>query len=130
MRGIDTNILLRFYINDDANQFKKVQGLLNEASPLDPVFINQTVIVEWLWVLSSVYKVSKPDLIKELSFLLGAKEIVVENLDTVQMALNQYKKSKADFSDCLIGAVNKQQKCKTTFTFDKEASTLTAFTLL
>lgn len=130
MKGIDTNILVRFYIQDDPEQHGKVTELFRQASTQNLLFINHVVLIEWFWVLTQVYDVAKKDIVKELEYLLSSKEIALQNSAAVRKSLEIFKAKNVDFTDCLIALLNSKENCETTYTFDKNASKLSSFSLL
>lgn len=130
MTGIDTNILVRFYIQENPKQHDKVIRLFGKASTHNMLHINHVVLIEWFWVLTRVYNVTKQDIIKELEFLLTSREIVLQDSTEVRKSLDFFKSGNIDFADCLIALLNKKENCDTTYTFDKQASRLSSFTLL
>lgn len=130
MTGIDTNVLVMFYINDDPEQHKLVHRLFEQSSIENPIFINIIVLIEWFWALDTVYKIPKEDIIEEIYFLLYAKEIVIQHPGEVKQALQNYEDQNFNFSDLLIGELNGRYRCETTYTFDRQASKLASFTAL
>ena len=58
--------------------------------------------------------------------LLG-RQFEIEKKDLVWTALTNFKASRADFADCLIGVINELAGCETTRTFDRSAASLRAF---
>jgi len=129
MLGIDTNVLVRFLVRDDQNQFEKARKLLKrEVSNGRRVFINQLVLLETEWVLSSRYGLAKTQMLETISGLLDAPDIQLEDEPAVEEALFIWRDANADFADCLIGARNRRLGCRATVTFDKKASKLQGFT--
>lgn len=128
MIGVDTNILVRFFTKDDPEQFKKTYQLFsqNDANFL----ISYPTLVELVWVLQRRYGFNKKQLLFLLKELSATKNFRFPDQTVVENAINLYKKSSADFSDCLIGVFNNLYGCQTTYTFDKKASNLTNFTFL
>lgn len=128
MIGIDTNVLVRFLIRDDEPQFEKARKLIKrEVTAGRRVFVNQLVIMETEWVLRSRYSIPKVQMIEAISGLLDAIEIQFEDEPSIEEALFMWKDSSADFADCLIGAKNRRQGCRSTATFDAKASRLPGF---
>ena len=128
MIGIDTNVLVRFLIRDDEPQFEKARKLIKrEVTAGRRVFVNQLVIMETEWVLRSRYSIPKAQMIEAISGLLDAIEIQFEDEPSIEEALFMWKDSSADFADCLIGAKNRRQGCRSTATFDAKASRLPGF---
>jgi|AntRauTorckE6833_2_1112554.scaffolds.fasta_scaffold00658_19 predicted nucleic-acid-binding protein len=129
MPSIDTNILIRYLVRDDESQFRKVIELLKEYQE-STLTINIPVIMESCWVLRSTYNYSKNELIETYRLLLKTKGLNIQSNKTVELALDEYEKSNADFEDCLIAVVNEISNQVPTFTFDKKASKLKRMKLL
>lgn len=128
MLGIDTNILVRFLVQDDLAQFEKARKLINrEVAAGRRVFVNQLVLMEAEWVLRSRYLVSKNKIIEAISGLLNATDVQFEDESVIEEALFIWKDTPADFADCLIGAKNRRMGCRATATFDVKASKLSGF---
>lgn len=128
MLGIDTNILVRFLVQDDEAQFEKARKLIKrEVAAGRRVFVNQLVLMETEWVLRSRYSVSKLQIIKAISGLLDATDVQFEDEPAIEEAIFIWKESTADFADCLIGAKNRRLGCRATATFDFKASKLPSF---
>jgi len=128
MIGIDTNVLVRFLVQDDEAQFEKARRLIKrEVAAGRKVFVNQLVLLEAEWVLRSRYAVSKVQIIEAISGLLDSAEIQFEDEPAIEEALFYWKDNAADFADCLIGAKNRRLGCRATATFDVKASKLPGF---
>ena len=128
MLGIDTNVLVRFLVQDDEAQFEKARKLIKrEVSAGRRVFVNQLVLMETEWVLRSRYSVSKNQIIEAISGLLDANDVQFEDEPAIEEAIFIWKESTADFADCLIGAKNRRLGCRATATFDLKALKLPSF---
>lgn len=128
MIGIDTNVLVRFLVQDDEAQFDKARRLIKrEVAAGRKVYVNQLVLLEAEWVLRSRYAVSKVQIIEAISGLLDSAEIRFEDEPAIEEALHFWKDNAADFADCLIGAKNRRPGCRATATFDVKASKLPGF---
>jgi predicted nucleic-acid-binding protein len=128
MIGIDTNVLVRFLVQDDVAQFDKARKLIKrEVAAGRKVFVNQLVLLEAEWVLRSRYAVAKVHIIEAISGLLDSAEIQFEDEPAIEEALFYWKDNAADFADCLIGAKNRRLGCRATATFDLKASKLPGF---
>ncbi len=128
MNGLDTNILVRYLIQDDEAQAKTANLYIKKHCTDDsPAFINRIVLCELVWVLESAYKYEKKQIFMVLEKILQTSQFVVEDSGSAWHALADYKKTNVDFSDSLIGAVNKLAGCKKTATFDKQAGKLPDF---
>jgi predicted nucleic-acid-binding protein len=129
MLGIDTNVLVRFLVQDDEVQFAKARKLIKrEVAAGRRVFVNQLVLMETEWVLRSRYAIPKNQIIAAISSLLEAIDIQFEDEPVIEEALFIWKEAAANFADCLIGAKNRRLGCQATATFDIKASKLPGFT--
>ena len=128
MIGLDTNVLVRFLVQDDSSQFDKAEALIRGASSLgEPVLISQLVLLETEWVLRSRYARDKHAIIAALSGLLDAVEFSIEDEPSVEQALFLWKNSSAGFADCLIGMRHLHLGCRATASFDASALRLPGF---
>ena len=131
MIGLDTNVLVRYVTRDDEKQWKRVNTYLKKhCTSKDPAWISNIVLCEVVWVLSSGYGYAKSDIVNLLKQILLTAEVKMEEHDTVRMALREFEAGKADFSDYLIGSLNKKHGCDTTVTFDKKAAGYASFSLI
>ncbi|MEQ1812917.1 MAG: type II toxin-antitoxin system VapC family toxin [Candidatus Nitrotoga sp.] len=128
MLGIDTNVLVRFLVRDDAIQFEKARKLIKrEVAAGHRIFVNQLVLMETEWVLRSRYVVPKNQIIEAISGLLNATDIQFEDEPSIEEAFFIWKESVADFADCLIGVKNRRMGCRATATFDGKAAKVQGF---
>ncbi len=131
MIGIDTNVLVRYFSQDDAKQSKKATQIIEgEISKESPGFISCVVMVELCWVLTRLYKVSKADLSTIISGLLNAEDLEIEHREEVWKAYRSFSGEGLDFSDVLLANIHKSKGCEYTVTFDKGASKCSLFRLL
>ncbi|MBI2336278.1 MAG: type II toxin-antitoxin system VapC family toxin [Deltaproteobacteria bacterium] len=124
MIGLDTNVLVRYLVQDDDLQAKTAAKIIEAG---DEFFINLIVICELVWVLDSCYELNKKDIILIIEKLLTTREITFEKRDTIWGALDDFKVNSVDFADCLIGRLNQSHDCETTLTFDKSLKKLNSF---
>lgn len=131
MLGIDTNVLVRLIVKDDAAQAKLAAAYLRRHCSTDnPGFISLSVAVELFWTLSRTYQLGREEVAKAIHGILISRELIFQHPDEVRYAFRMFVQEGADFADALIGAVNQSEGCFTTVTFDKNASRLPEFTLL
>lgn len=128
MIGLDTNVLVRFLVRDDEDQFDRARKLiLREAQTGGPVRISLLVLLETEWVLRSRYKLTKVEILDTFSELLRAVDLSFEDEPSIEEALFVWKDSAAQFADCLIGARHRALGCSATATFDNGALKLPGF---
>jgi predicted nucleic-acid-binding protein len=120
--GLDTNVIVRYIVQDDVVQSAKATQIIESLSIENPGFITLVSIVELVWVMQGCYKATKEECVAVLQTLLHTREILLENAEIIVMATNQYSASSADFADCLIERSANYAKCACTMTFDINAA--------
>ena len=131
MIGLDTNVLIRFIVQDDPTQSKIANARIEKACRDEHLlYINHIVLCETWWVLSRAYKLQKTDIIDVMEKILYTKHFAFEDKAVALRALKDFKDRKADFADVLIGMKNELAGCKTTLSFDQATKSLPNFTLL
>lgn len=130
MIGLDTNVLVRYIMQDDPGQSPKATRLIESLAPERPGFVAVVSVVELYWVLTSCYGLGGQDVKQALDALLRAKQIVVDRADQVLRALRVFEDGKADFADCLIERIASAAGCVETFTFDAGAAKYAGMSLL
>jgi predicted nucleic-acid-binding protein len=123
MIGIDTNVIVRYIVQDDPDQARAAPELIERTcNPDTPGFINHIVICELVWVLKRSYKLRKVGICQVLEQIIRTDCFLVEEIQLVWRALEAFREGSADFADCLIGQKNVQAGCEYTATFDDAAS--------
>ena len=130
MTGIDTNVLVRYIIQDDEEQSKAATSFIESLSDKSVGLIELIVLVELTWVLSRAYGYDKSDVIRALEQILVTECFEVELSDIAWGALRAFKEGSADFSDYCIALRNHSFGASHTVTFDKKAAKFKHFTLL
>jgi predicted nucleic-acid-binding protein len=128
MIGLNTNVLVRFLVRDDEEQFERACDLIrSEARREQVVCVSLLMLLETEWVLRSRYKLGKEEILGTFSELLSAADMRFENEPAIAQALFMWKESPAQFADCLIGARHWALGCSATATFDQGALKLPGF---
>lgn len=130
MIGLDTNILVRYIMQDDSKQAALATRLVESLSAESPGFIPLVSVVEIAWVLLSAYSLSREQLIEAFELVLRTKELIVEQAEIVWKAVRVFRSSHADFADCLIAQSAASAGCEKTVTFDRGAAKTGGMTLL
>lgn len=131
MTGLDTNILVRYLTRDDADQFAKVAALLERSADQGERFVISTaVLCEVVWVLESAYDYSRGEIAGAIAMILSTAQFDVERADEARQALDDFRSSKADFSDALVGRVHRSLGAGHTLTFDRTLRPLDTFRVL
>jgi predicted nucleic-acid-binding protein len=130
MIGLDTNVLVRYIMQDDAKQSALANRLIDSLTAESPGYVALVSVVEIAWVLGSAYDLERAQLVQAFEGLLRTKELVVENAETVWKAVRSFQSSNADFADCLLERAAAVAGCVKTMTFDRAAAKGGGMTLL
>lgn len=122
MIGLDTNVLVRYIMQDDAKQSARASDVIESLTEADPGHVPLVVMIELSWVLLSCYGLTRAQLAQALEALLRTREIRLEQAETVWKALRVYAGSGADFADCLIERSAASAGCECTVSFDRNAA--------
>jgi predicted nucleic-acid-binding protein len=129
--GLDTNVLVRYIVQDDAEQARRAAIFIeNEMPKTLPGLISLAVMMELTWVLSRAYGYAKRDIANVLEQLLVTDGFEVETSDIAWAALRAFREGSADFSDYCICIRNRQAGAAHTVTFDRRAAEHEYFVLL
>jgi predicted nucleic-acid-binding protein len=130
MIGIDTNILVRWLIDDPTapDQSDRARVLIEGLD--EPVMVAIPVIAETVWLARGTFGLKKQQILVLIEAVLNAPGLIVAERSAIERALRLYRESKADFVDCMIATLNLAAGCQTTLTFDKTAGKGAHFTLL
>lgn len=130
MIGLDTNVLVRYIMQDDPKQSPMATELIESLEGDSPGFVTLITVVELYWVLTSCYELSNEQVKQALETLLRTKQILVDRADQVLRALRVFGEGKADFADCLIERTAAGAGCAKTMTFDVGAAKHAGMTLI
>src|SRR5713226_490894 len=104
MIGLDTNVLVRYFAQDDPVQSPRAVGLIEDRlDEDDPGFVSVVALVELVRVLERTYGLTDRELAAIVERLLQAPVLVVENEIEVFTALTALKEERGDFADALLG---------------------------
>lgn len=131
MKALDTNILARYLRDDDPVQSRRAVHFIQQAIRQgEPLYLNHVVLCELTWILVSVYEHGRDEITRTIEAILLTGQFHLEDKSLVEHALEDYKNTKADFADCLIGRRNAAAGAEATLTFDRRLKTLKTFDVL
>ena len=131
MIGLDTNLLVRYLTRDDPSQYAKVAALIDIATDRgDRFVINSAVLCELVWVLETTHEYSREEIARALDQILSTAEFDIERPDDARAALRDFQSTKADYSDALIGRINRSLGAEHTASFDRRLKGLETFRVL
>jgi predicted nucleic-acid-binding protein len=119
--GIDTNILVRYTVEDDINQTEIAQNIIESA---DEIIIPAMVLCEYVWVLRSRYKLTTAEIRQAITVILETKNVVLDRL-TVTHGLAALDQG-GDFADAVIAYTSRWMGAEQFVTFDRKASRVLA----
>jgi predicted nucleic-acid-binding protein len=123
MPALDTNVLIRYVVRDDAGQLEAAAALIQRCVAEDQtLFVPVTVALELEWVLRANFGFTKAEVLEALANLSSAAELRFESERALEVALHLYRDGSADFADCLHIALAAQAGEAPLWTFDKRAA--------
>lgn len=120
MIGIDTNILLRLWLNDDPARNKRIDALLTEhGSTPGSLLVTDVVLAEAIWTLRSAFDQDKSAQVLAVCSLLEETAFAFEDREAINRAVTLFEQGSSGFSDCLVVAKHTRHGCEFTATFDR-----------
>lgn len=119
MIGLDTHVLVRYLVEDDPEQSSRAAALVERAIEAgERLFVPQLVLCELVWVLESVYRYSRDEIVSVLRDLLRTRQLAIEDLDVVRKALDRFAERGGDFADYVIVERCRAAGCARVASFD------------
>ena len=120
MIGIDTNILLRLWLNDDPAQNRRIDALLAvHGSTPGSLLVTDVVLAEAVWTLRSAFDQDQDAVALAVRSILDESAFAFEDREAVNKALVLYQAGSCGFADCLVVAKHARHGCDFTVTFDR-----------
>jgi predicted nucleic-acid-binding protein len=115
MLAVDTNVLVRLIARDNAAQVRAAEGFVAKGA-----WVSHLILAETIWVLDSVYELSRAAIARAIEMLLNHQELTLQDADVVGAALTQFQKHpKVEFSDCLALEIARKAGHIPLATFDR-----------
>lgn len=131
MIGIDTNVLVRYFAQDEPRQSRQATRFVErELSAAQPGHVSLVALAELVWVLRSRYAAAKDMVVDIVAHLLSDDRFVVQHDAATWAALDAYRDSAVDFADALIAALDRASGCSHTVTLDRRAARIDGMRLL
>ena len=130
MIALDTNVLVRYLVADDARQAEDARLLLEGLTAERPGFVCREVTVELVWVWQRAYGFSRDRIATVLEDLVATEGLEVEAAEDVARAAVSYRRGGAGFSDLMIVTAAERAGADTLYTFDRKVAQLEGVTLL
>jgi len=130
MIGLDTNILIRYLVQDDARQSQTATRIIEgELSADNPGFVSIVVMAETAWVLERAYRLTAVEIASAIKRMLQIDVLAIEDEQQVFAATIALEEGMGAFADVLIAALGEKAGCLHTLTFDRKAARLAGFEL-
>ena len=115
MRAVDTNLLVRLLVRDDAAQVAAAEDFVAVGA-----WVSHLVLAETLWVLDAVHKRTPAQLAAAVEMLLNHEQLAIQDPDVVTRALAEFRARPAlGFSDCLVLEIARKAGHVPLGTFDR-----------
>jgi predicted nucleic-acid-binding protein len=120
MLAVDTNVLVRLIARDDAAQVRAAEEFVAKGA-----WISHLILAETMWVLDSVYSLSREQISTAAEMLLNHQELTLQDADVVSAALSNFRGyAKVDFSACLALEIARKAGHIPLATFDRDFAKL------
>jgi predicted nucleic-acid-binding protein len=129
--GIDTNVLVRYVVQDDAEQAAAATSFLEAHCTSDaPGYLSHVVLCEFVWTLRKVYRLDKANVVPVLDRVLSNAALRVQAAALARAARYDFEAGGGDYADYLIARTHQAAGCAYTVTFDRRAARHPLFKLL
>ena len=120
MHAVDTNLLVRLVVRDDADQVNAAEAFVEKGA-----WVSHLVLAETLWVLDAVYARSPAQIANAVDRMLNHKELTLQDAEVVALALKQFRaRPSLGFSDCLVLEIARKAGHLPLGTFDRNLARL------
>jgi predicted nucleic-acid-binding protein len=128
MIGLDANILVRYFTQDDPVQAAiATEFIEHRLSEEEPGFTSVVAMAETVWVLDRHYGFSREQIANAIETMLVTDVLIVEDESEVFTAMIALRQGRGEFADALIGALCAKAGCSRILTFDQRALRLPGF---
>ena len=108
---VDTNIIIRFLLGDNPQLFSEAKKIFAKAQEgSNNIYLDEVVMAEVVWTLSSYYKFEKVNIVDRLEKLIFQDWIVNPRKKLMLKALGLFGKTNLSYIDCWIFTVNQSLK--------------------
>jgi predicted nucleic-acid-binding protein len=120
----DTNTIIRYLTKDEPSLYEKAAVFFESVlAGREKAVILESVLVECVYVLQTIYKVPREHIVDSLLKMLRYKGIMNTDKEELIKALTIFKSRSIDIVDCILAAKGKSYDMPL-FTFDKKLNTL------
>jgi predicted nucleic-acid-binding protein len=120
VKGLDTNVVVRYLTQDDPVQSKRANAIIEDALARgERLHLDTIVLCELVWVLRAAYKLERATIAGALFKLIEAAQLSLDDRELSREAARRYAAGPGDFADYVLGLRNLAAGCEATLTFDR-----------
>lgn len=120
--GVDSNVLIRFLVDDDPDQNRAARLVLSSCDVENPVFVSAVTLAETVWLLTNRLKYPMKEVARLLLDLLASEGLVIEHAGELDLLVGDDRAPSTDLADYLIAWSGASAGCRHTLTFDRQAA--------
>lgn len=118
---VDTNIVLRLFLNDSPILSPKAQIIFEKITRGKlKTFISLLTISEIIFTLERSYKIPRAEIIENLSQIFKLTNLTVEKQELVEHSFVYYIEKNISFPDAYHAALMLKKKVKKIYSFDSD----------
>lgn len=127
MKLLDTNIILRWLLEDDKHKADRIAHLLRQATTnKEQFFISDISVAEMVWVLESYYKLARQSIAEITRKLLSTQGLFFEHADRLFDSIAVYENHNVDYIDAYLFVLSKEKKLDGIVSYDKDFDKLSS----
>jgi len=120
MRFVDTNVFLRYLVNDDPEKADACEILFQRAiDGEEALFTTDMVVAEIVWVLESYYELSRREVREKLEKILNTQNLDCSNSEIIINALAVYEEKNIDYIDAYNASILRMKGINEIYSYDR-----------
>lgn len=120
MIALDTNVIVRFVVADDAEQSARAKAFVAKATAGgEKLFVSDVALCELVWVLESAYRFPRGVVVRTLERILAARALAFRDSAALARSIEAFSRGKGDLADYVILAHAREAGCDAVATFDR-----------
>ncbi len=118
---VDTNIIIRLAVKDDARQREACVKLLEKAANRElMLYILPVAVLETVWILEKYYRLPKKKVRDFVEALLNTPDIICDMENVFKQAIVVYEEKNIKFADAVMGYWGLEKGITDVFTYDEK----------
>lgn len=122
MRLLDTNVVLRWLLDDDKEKSAAFARLLRHAASAGTKTLSMPdiAVAELVWVLESFYEVPRPRIAELVRKLLATDSILFDRHARLFEAITLYEEHNVDYLDAYLAATAREEGLEAVLSYDRD----------